>query len=721
METRQTITAFVIALLAFLTYLFVATWFFSGPRPNGAASEPSATTQSAASAPTGAAETAASDSPAPATNGATVRVMPADPAPAVELGRTGTEATPLHMRIDPVGAGIREIDLSARDAKGRFVHPQSADRDEPYTVVSAVAVNGGAGAVSSFRTHQLWVRERDNRGWRLDDVPWQVITASADRVVLGSGLLLDNEDGSESERVTVRKTYALHDDQPFIDMTVELTNDSKQPLTVTLAQDGPVGVSREHIQFEMRRVIVAHDGEGTVRYTARDRNTLVKNGVQTVLTPEEPFAWTALTNKYFGVFTRPLPLAGDQGQAIAIQKVDGLAVGPATVAPEAAGDMVARMITQPVSLAPGESRSMKFEIYAGPKDPDVLSKINPAFTDTTKIGYSLAQGTDRRCMCTFEPLPWLMTELMRLIHLLVRNYGVAIIVLVIIVRTVMHPMTVFQQRSMYRMQEAMGKLQPKMAAIKEKYANDQTRQNQEMMKLWAEENVNPFASMVAMVPMLLQMPILVALWTALNTDVQLRLAPFDGYWITDLSAPDALIKFSGNGLTIPLLGHLPLIGTLFRDIPSFNLLPILMGISMWLQQKYMPKPHLQAKLEEAKKNPEKQKAAGGMSAEDQIRQQQMIANMMAVMLPIMFYYMPSGLVLYWMATNVFGIFESLRIRKQLEREKQMREAGVLPPPKRREPGALARMMRRMAEQAEELQRTADEASGRAPKKRRKVK
>jgi len=229
------------------------------------------------------------------------------------------------------------------------------------------------------------------------------------------------------------------------------------------------------------------------------------------------------------------------------------------------------------------------------------------------------------------------------------------------------------------------------------------------MKVFAEENVNPAASFVSFIPMFIQMPILVALWTALNTDVNLRHAPFDGWWITDLSAPDAFIQFA-HPRSVPILGDLPLIGALFKNYASINVLPILMGVSMWLQQKYMPKPqHHQARIAAAKKPGATGRA--GMTPEEQLRQQQMMSYMMAVMFPLMFYSMPAGLNLYWMATNVYGIIESLIIRKQIAEEKRRRElAGPAVPRPRKGPGVLARVLQKMASQAEELQRKADELS-----------
>jgi len=302
-----------------------------------------------------------------------------------------------------------------------------------------------------------------------------------------------------------------------------------------------------------------------------------------------------------------------------------------------------------------------------------------------------------------------MVWLLHKIYLVVRNYGVAIIILVVIIRSLLHKLSVWQQKSMFRMQESMAKLQPKIEALKERYANDKVKLNQEQMKLFAEEGVNPMSQFASMLPMALQMPILIALWSALNTDVGLRLAPFDGWWIVDLSAPDALMRFNPP-ITVPILGQLPLLGSVFSNITAFNLMPILMGFGMWLQQKYMPKPGLQAKLEAAKQRAAQAKTTGkaGMSPQDQLRQQKIMAYMMAILLPLMFYNMPSGLNLYWFATTVFGIAETLIIRKQLEQEKE-RSAREGPPPPRK-PGVMARVFKHLAAQAEQVQRRVDDIS-----------
>jgi YidC/Oxa1 family membrane protein insertase len=303
----------------------------------------------------------------------------------------------------------------------------------------------------------------------------------------------------------------------------------------------------------------------------------------------------------------------------------------------------------------------------------------------------------------------------------VRNYGVAIIVLVLIIRALLHPLAVFQQKSMYRMQEAQARLKPKLDAIKEKYPNDKVKVNQETMKLYSEEGVNPMGSMIGMLPMMIQMPILIALWTALNTDVHLRHAGFDPWWITDLSAPDEFYTFN-QPITIPILGWLPLIGRMFQNVSAINLLPVLMGVSMWLQQKYMPKPGMEARKEAASKaaaEAKPQHKSSGLAPEDQVRQQRIMMYMMSILFPLMFYKMPSGLNLYWMSTNVIGIAESLRIRGQIKREKERRERQGPQPPKVKKVGPVGQLLQHLAARAENLQKRAD-ALGAEAKKRDKV-
>ncbi len=669
-------------------------------------SQPATSTQSAPARPGNATSRPAPTASTPATAAARVPyrlVAGADEAP-ITIGGGGSDA--LKVELLPRGGAVGRIWLTERNKKGRYVFRAAPDGNDPYEIIRPVETP--AGVFNSYVTRKVWVLPLQQDPWPTDELVWKVAEHGPTRVVFETTLLR-----SENEQPVVRlkKTWELVAGKPLLMLRLRVENLSEAPVKVAIQQDGPVGIHKEHLQYDMRRlVIAARTPEGQIElFRTLDHRKLAKaDGPVNIPLAEEQrsLLWMALTNKYFGVFTRPLPLPGKQ-RVDWVSKLVALLAWPDAPARKNPGDLLTRLDTRPATLAPGAGRELAFELYAGAKDPGLLKKVNPAFADPTRLGYELARAADRRCCCTFLWLTDIMSALLRAIYLVVRNYGVALIILVILIRALLHPLTVFQQKSMYRVQEARGRLQPKLAELKEKYGNDKVRLQQETMKLYAEENVNPAGMLLGMVPMLIQMPILVALWTALNTDIHLRHAPFDGWWIKDLSAPDALIRFPGDGLTIPILGQL--LPFMFAHIPSLNLLPILMGISMYLQQKYMPKPHLEAQKRTAS-NSKAEKNALGMTPEEQLRQQQMIGSMMSVLFPLMFYYMPSGLNLYWMATNVFGIVESLIIRRQLEEERKKREQLGPQALKKKAPGRFAQLMQRLAEKAEEIQKQADQLS-----------
>jgi YidC/Oxa1 family membrane protein insertase len=209
-------------------------------------------------------------------------------------------------------------------------------------------------------------------------------------------------------------------------------------------------------------------------------------------------------------------------------------------------------------------------------------------------------------------------------------------ILVFLVRLILHPLTKKSQVSMMKMQ----KLGPMVEEIKKKYANNKAEMNKHVMALYKEQGASP---VMGFLPMMVQLPILIALYSAIYANIELRGAPFLPFWITDLSVPDALITF--ETLTVPLLGW---------QIHSLNLLPILLSLAMFLQQKLMPHSSAQANPQVA-------------------QQQKMMMVMMPVMMLLIFYNMASGLNLYFMSSTVAGVFEQIIIRKHI-REKESAEA-----------------------------------------------
>ena len=191
----------------------------------------------------------------------------------------------------------------------------------------------------------------------------------------------------------------------------------------------------------------------------------------------------------------------------------------------------------------------------------------------------------------------------------------------------------------------MQKLGPKVEQIKQKYANNKAELQKQIMAFYKEQGVSPFSSML---PMMIQMPIWISLWTAVNASIDMRGASFLPFWITDLSSPDALIRF--KAFTIPILQW---------QLDSFNLLPLLMGGVMYAQQKLMPH-------------------SSGASANPQAAQQQkMMMIMMPLMFPIMLYKGPSGVNLYILSSITAGVIEQIIIRKHLREKDDQDSIGLV--------------------------------------------
>ena len=263
------------------------------------------------------------------------------------------------------------------------------------------------------------------------------------------------------------------------------------------------------------------------------------------------------------------------------------------------------IFTNEISLKPGNQIGHSYRIYLGPQDLKILNNTKPEWTAIIYFG-------------TFDFIAQLLLQLLGFFYSLVHNWGWAIIILSIAVYFLLFPLSIKQMRSMKEMQL----LQPKIEALRKELKDNPQRLNKEIMELYKEHKVNPLGGCL---PLLLQMPIFFALYQALIRSVALRGAHF--LWIKDLSAPDKLFVFKNS---IPFLGN------------QVNILPILMAIGMFVQQK----------ISMAK--------ATGEAAQ----QQQMMSIIMPIMFGIIFYQMPSGLVLYWFVNSILMLSYQLRINVQ---------------------------------------------------------
>ena len=230
----------------------------------------------------------------------------------------------------------------------------------------------------------------------------------------------------------------------------------------------------------------------------------------------------------------------------------------------------------------------EFEVFIGPKEEQEL----------LKFGRNLKQSHDM----TLEVLATPLLDLLRWIYRYVGNYGVAIIILTIIVRLVLFPLTLKGMKSMKRMQQ----LAPRMKKLQEKYKNNKEKLNQEMMGLYRKNKVNPLGGCL---PILFQLPVFFALYSSLSSAVELRHAPFV-FWINDLSQPDGL------GIT-----------------------PLLMGITMFFQQRLTP--------QSAMMDPTQAK----------------IMQMLPIIFTFFTFTFPAGLTIYWLTSNLLSILQQLVINR----------------------------------------------------------
>jgi YidC/Oxa1 family membrane protein insertase len=302
-----------------------------------------------------------------------------------------------------------------------------------------------------------------------------------------------------------------------------------------------------------------------------------------------PVRWAAADAKYFTLIAIP-------GKEWSLQRVSPL--GEEGIRLALAGS--------PAVLGPQEAISFSARAFMGPKEYDLLAATGKDMEKLVDYGWFSFMAI---------PLVWLLTFFNRFTG----NYGIDIIILTILIKIAFYPLTKKSMASMKKMQE----LGPIMKQIKEKYKDDKARQQQETMNLYKTYKINPLSGCL---PMVLQIPVFIALYKGLLVAIELRHAPFM-LWINDLSAPEHLWDLSLAGYTLPI-----------------RLLPLLMGISMFVQQKMSP--------------------SGGM---DPAQQKMML--FLPLIFTFMFWGFPTGLTIYWLVNNLLSIGQQLIQNRQAEAEK----------------------------------------------------
>ncbi len=546
--------------------------------------------------------------------------------------------------LDSKGAAIRTATFSEFDDR-------TTETPKPLTFLSPVSSNGQK--VLSMTNGEFTLIDQSRR-LRLDRLDWKSLgVQKLDDGGESASFEATIVDSRDQPALKLTKTYRVRPGTYLLDITLNVENLSEEGRKVQYVMTGPVGLEPEGPRSEMRKVVAGfRHPDGQVVSTRLDMAALAKatTSQERLLQPRNAnsaFLWAAAVNKYFAAIVVPVPAEG-QESADWIAAKWGTYFNPDQDRKGRTGDETIglAMSSVPAALSPAgqadSSRSYQFQLYLGPKDKS-------QFAETEKgMGRNLGfvQTIDfQGCCCPasiINPLAFGILAIMKWAYGFIPNYGVVIIILVLLMRLVLHPIQKYSQVSMSR----MSKLAPRAEEIKKKYASNKAEMNKKLMELYREQGASPI---MGMLPMFIQMPIWIALWSAIYTSIDLRGAAFLPFWITDLSAPDALISWPP--ITIPLVGW---------TLSSLNLLPILMGVAFYLQQKLMPAQ------------------AAAPSNPQMAQQQKMMMIMLPLIMPLALYNAPSGVNLYIMASTFAGVIEGYVIKKHIKEREEQEAKGVVP-------------------------------------------
>ena len=353
-------------------------------------------------------------------------------------------------------------------------------------------------------------------------------------------------------------------------------------------------------------------------------------------------SWFASTNRYFSLAVMPNINDKGKGNRVITNKIESIT---SSVKGNGENEFIMTGLWSPDTVvAGGATYDLTMNVYAGPLQRSVLDNNEP-YIALNMRNMVLYQMSSMCAICTFQWLAdFLGVVLTTLDQYVVFDWGLAIVLLVLIVRTILHPITKKSQINMQRFGKVMQKLKPEIDILKKKYPDDPKRVQSEQMALMQKYGVNPF-QMLGCLPMFLQMPIWIALYALLYFMFDIRQEPaffgvfqMIGDWpfLADLSSADHFFGRFDEPKQF-----------LLWNITGINLLPIMMGLIFFIQQKYMSPQSMATTPEQAS-------------------QQKIMRVMMVVLFPIMLYSAPSGLTLYILTSSAVGILESRRIRKHID-------------------------------------------------------
>ena len=373
--------------------------------------------------------------------------------------------------------------------------------------------------------------------------------------------------------IKVAKTYTFTRGSYAIDVSYEVTNGGNVPIApsvyLQLLRDGKAPAGDSKFLQTYTGPVFYTDAD---KFHKQDFSDIDK--AKAVPVKPSPDGWVGMIQHYFAAAWLP---QGNAKREFYSKKVADNLYSAGVIVPMG-------------TIAAGTAGAMAAKLYVGPQDQDRLKELAPGLDLVVDYGW-----------LTIIAQP--MFLLLKWLHSVLGNWGLAIIALTVIIKGAFFPLSAASYKSMARMK----KVTPRLTQLRERYGSDRAKMNQAMMELYKEEKINPLGGCL---PIVIQIPVFIALYWVLLATVEMRHAPFYG-WITDLSAQD-----------------------------PWYILPVIMAVSMFIQTKMNPTPP------------------------DPIQAKMML--IMPVVFSVFFFFFPAGLVLYWVVNNILSIAQQWQISRMIE-------------------------------------------------------
>ncbi|MDO8140438.1 MAG: membrane protein insertase YidC [Candidatus Brocadiales bacterium] len=499
--------------------------------------------------------------------------QPVQPQTEVQLKEVAIENELLKMVFSNEGAALKSIKLKQfKDTEAKDILELLKDTYTEYHPL----------AIDTFAQKTNFQRQRYN-----------ILEQSANKIVFTAKL---------EEGINIIKTVDLPSDKYNVNMDIALENTTDTEVQFSYSVIASSMITHEGVPATDMAAVAGID-------VGNKRTKLLHTAPKQFPSRNESvgIVWAGSTNKYFATIMKPV--SNDSVASINAQAFDAL--GALSNEKADTGDFMVSLQTNKFRIPPHQSVEHSYLYFMGPKKEEVLAQYD---TLDALLSYGWLTLISKALLAFLNA-----------VHRVIPNYGISIIILTIIIKAILFPLTRKSQISMFRMQQ----LQPMINQLKEKYKHDKQRMGKEQMLLFKKYGANPMSGCL---PMLLQLPVFFALFRTLQLSFEMRQAPFL-LWVNDLSRPDTLLHFA---FSIPFIGN------------TLNILPLIMTAASFAQMKLTPK---------------------APAADPQAQAQQKMMSFMPIIFAFILYHMPSGLTVYWTTSTIFSIIEGLVIRRSIKKIK----------------------------------------------------